>query len=120
MVDWFDRRYGENPDFDELGEDRPKPTIDEVLQAVVEGLKERLAPPVGLSETRLDRLERRLWEDISYFRRLEVFSPSMNYLILSEMFSLVNGGRKVPEEHLRQYKGGLKIHNRDPERGFRL
>ena len=112
MSDWFDERFGDEED----EEYRKIPSVRDYLEVIRSGVEGRRG--VKMPDARLDRIERLMGEDIGYLHRAEEFSPSLNTMILAEMFTLTIGGRKVEEKQLGRYEKALEKHNRNMGEGF--
>ena len=89
--------------------DRPRASIGDVLQIIYERFRENR---INVSDANLDRVERRLGEDVFSFGRIGEFSPSLNLVIVTEMSFLAACGRKVSEQTMRNYENVLRRYNR--------
>ena len=92
--------------------DLGRPTIDELLHVVSEEGK------FSIPDSRLDKIERRLSDDIYRMRIGDEFSPSLNVRVFAQMLALALAGRKVRKDTLWQYKKALERYNLDPETGY--
>jgi len=116
---WFDRKHGPNPDLDELGDARRKPSIRERLQRAKERRESRPEySRIKFSDRNLGNLLSRLDHRIFEFSKLDEFSPDKNQEIWEYMLALILGGGRLPEEFIERYETALGGHNIDTERGY--